>query len=84
VVAAGDALRELAQIGAVQQFAKLRLADQDDLQQLLRGVSRLVSRRTCSSTSKDRFCASSTMTMMRLPSACAHSAAADSAHPPSA
>ena len=36
-------------------------------------VSRLVSRRTCSSTSAERFCASSTMTMMRRPSACADS-----------
>ena len=36
VIAAGDALRELAQLGAVQQLAQLRLADEDDLQQLLR------------------------------------------------
>jgi hypothetical protein len=35
VVAAGDALRELPQVLARQQFAQLRLADQDDLQQLL-------------------------------------------------
>ena len=35
VIAAGDALRQLAQIGAIQQLAQLRLADQDDLQQLL-------------------------------------------------
>ena len=35
MITAGDALRELAQLGAVQQFAQLRLADQDDLQQLL-------------------------------------------------
>ena len=34
VVAAGDALRELAQLGLVEQGAQLRLADQDDLQQL--------------------------------------------------
>ena len=34
-------------------------------------VSRLVSRRTCSSTSGARFCASSTTSTMRLPSACA-------------
>ena len=37
VIASGDALRELAQLRAVQQFAQLRLPDQDDLQQLLRG-----------------------------------------------
>ena len=37
VISAGDALRELAQIGAVEQFAQLRLPDQNDLQQLLRG-----------------------------------------------
>ncbi len=37
VVAAGNSLCQLAQLGAVQQFAKLRLADQDDLQKLLRG-----------------------------------------------
>jgi hypothetical protein len=36
VVAAGDALRELAQILPRQDFAQFRLADQDDLQQLLR------------------------------------------------
>ena len=35
VVAAGDALGELAQVVAVEQFAQLGLADQDDLQQLL-------------------------------------------------
>ena len=34
-------------------------------------VSRLVSSRTCSSTSGARFCASSTTSTMRLPSACA-------------
>ena len=37
VISAGDSLRQLAQIGAVQQFAKFRLPDQNDLQQLLRG-----------------------------------------------
>jgi len=31
VVAAGDALGKLAQFGAVQQFAQLRLPDEDDL-----------------------------------------------------
>ena len=36
VISAGDALRKLPQLGAIQQFAQLRLADQDDLQQLLR------------------------------------------------
>ena len=36
-------------------------------------VSRLVSRRTCSSTSRARFCASSTRTIVRRPSACAAS-----------
>ncbi len=36
VVAAGDALRELAQLGAREQLAQFRLADEDDLQQLLR------------------------------------------------
>jgi len=35
VIAAGDALRQLAQILARQQLAQLRLANQDDLQQLL-------------------------------------------------
>ena len=37
VISAGDPLRQLAQIGAVEQFAQLRLSDQNDLQQLLRG-----------------------------------------------
>ena len=37
MVSAGDSLRQLAQLGAVEQFAKLRLSDQNDLQQLLRG-----------------------------------------------
>ena len=36
VIAAGDALRELPQLDAAQQLAQLGLADQDDLQQLLR------------------------------------------------
>ena len=36
VEARGDALRQLAQVVAPQQLAQLRLADQDDLQQLLR------------------------------------------------
>ena len=35
VIAAGDALRQLAQLDAAQQLAQLGLADQDDLQQLL-------------------------------------------------
>ena len=35
VIAAGDALRKLAQFLLCQHFAQLRLADQDDLQQLL-------------------------------------------------
>jgi hypothetical protein len=35
VIAAGDALRQLAQLIAVQQLAQFRLADEDDLQQLL-------------------------------------------------
>src|SRR6185312_7342985 len=37
VVAAGDSLRQLAQVRAVEQFAQLRLADQYDLQQFLGG-----------------------------------------------
>ena len=36
VIAAGDALRELAQLRPREHLAQLRLADQDDLQQLLR------------------------------------------------
>ena len=36
VIAAGDALRELAQLLLREHFAQFRLADQDDLQQLLR------------------------------------------------
>ena len=36
VIAAGDALGELAQLDARQHFAQLGLTDQDDLQQLLR------------------------------------------------
>src|SRR5687767_12993209 len=36
VIAAGDALRELAQLRPCQHLAQLRLPDQDDLQQLLR------------------------------------------------
>ncbi len=36
VVAARDALRELAQLRPREHFAQLRLADQDDLQELLR------------------------------------------------
>jgi hypothetical protein len=35
VVTAGDALRELTQFVAIQEFAQFRLADEDDLQQLL-------------------------------------------------
>src|SRR6185436_12111432 len=35
VIAAGDALRELAQLGARKYFSHFRLADQNDLQQLL-------------------------------------------------
>src|SRR5690606_21924536 len=37
VVAAGNALRQLPQLGPVQQLAQFGLPDQDDLQQLLRG-----------------------------------------------
>ena len=37
MISAGDPLRELAQIGPVQQFPQLRLSDQNDLQQLLGG-----------------------------------------------
>ena len=37
MVAAGDALSQLAQLGAVQHLAQFRLADQDDLQQFLCG-----------------------------------------------
>ena len=37
MVAAGDALCDLAQVVAIQQFAQFGLSDQDDLQQLLRG-----------------------------------------------
>ena len=36
VIAAGNALSELAQLDAREHFAQLGLADQDDLQQLLR------------------------------------------------
>ena len=36
MVSAGDPLRQLTQLGAVQQFAQLRLPDQNDLQELLR------------------------------------------------
>ena len=36
MIAAGDALSQLAQLGAVQELAQLRLADEDDLQQFLR------------------------------------------------
>ena len=36
MVTAGDALGELAQLGASEQLAQLRLADHDDLQQFLR------------------------------------------------
>ena len=35
MIAAGDALRELAQFRARQQFAQFRLAHQDDLQEFL-------------------------------------------------
>ncbi len=37
VIPAGDALGKLTQIVAIQQLTQLRLADQDDLQKLLRG-----------------------------------------------
>ena len=35
MIAAGDALSELAQLVAIQELAQLRLADQNDLQQLV-------------------------------------------------
>ncbi len=37
VISAGDSLCQLAEFGAVEQLAKFRLPDQNDLQQLLRG-----------------------------------------------
>ena len=36
MIARGDALRELAKLGTAEHVAKLRLAEQDDLQELLR------------------------------------------------
>ena len=73
VIAAGDALRELAQLVARQQLAQLRLADEDDLQELLRVGLEVGDSRTCSSTSEERFCASSTTSTTRRPAAWARS-----------
>jgi len=65
-----DTLSQLAQRVGIEEFPQLGLAHQDDLKKLVSVVSRLERSRSCSSTSRPRFWASSMMRRTFLPCAC--------------
>ena len=71
VVAPCDALRKLAQIVPASRSRSSGWPIRMICNSFCLAVSRLVSRRTCSSTAGVRFCASSTTSIVRRPSACA-------------
>ena len=73
VEARRDALRELAQVVAGEQVAQFRLADQDDLQELLRLGLEVGEQPHLLEHLGVRFCASSTISTTRRPSAWARS-----------